>query len=794
MTDLKFAFRQLLKNPGFTAVAVLALALGIGANTTTFGFVNAVLLRPLPYRDADRLIRIASVNPGLGVLDSRSSHPNVLDWQERSTLFEEIATFQEWEGALTVAGKSISVRVNWVTPNLLPMLGVKPVHGRLLTASDMDSGLLLPYGLWQRCLGGDPAAIGKKIKCDGETTTIVGILPPQVTPPVQGAPPLDQVFLAADIRRTAFPRDLQLHNVVGRLKPGVTVAQAQEELTRVAKELEREYPESNRGWGVKLTNIKDWQTQIVRPPLLAIYAATGIVLLIACLNVSNLLLIRAESRRKELAIRSALGSTRLRLVRQLLSESLLLSLIGGGAGVVLAFWCRGAVLRFAPDSLGIQPGKELDLPVILSATAVTLLAALLSGMFPVLRLSRGQLTEALGETSRSASPSKGRHRLLHALVVGQIAISTVLLATTALAFVSFQKLMQVDPGFSQDNAICFRVDPYPNAALTRRVMEALSSLPGVQSVGGANHELLNDLWSNGVRITRDPQPEAPASAAPTVDYWRVSKDYFSAAGIPLIAGRTFDAHDPYDVDRERPTRVIINEALAKQLFRGENPVGQAIRILPRKGVGAPREIVGVVGSIKHRGLHRADVPMIYGHAQDTPAVTVRALGNPAALLPAIRETIGKVDPELIVSRVSTTKEIVARSLADRHFVTLLMFIFSGLGTLLAALGLYGVTSYAGSQRTQEIGIRMALGAQRGDVLRLVLTDGMRLVSLGIGAGVAAALIVTRGIQGLLFNVSPTDPTTFVAISALLAAIALLACYIPARRATRIDPLDALRHD
>ncbi len=794
MNDLKFAFRQLLKNPGFTAVAVLTLALGIGANTAIFSVVNDVLLRPLPYRDADRLVRIASVNPNLGVWDSRSSHPNVLDWRERSTLFEEIATFQEWDGALTVDGKSESVRVNWVTPNLLPMLGVNPLHGRLLSEGDMDSGILLPYAVWQRLLGGDAAAIGKRIKCDGEATTIVGILPPKVAVPVQGSAPLDQVFLAADIRRTIFPRDLQLHNVVARLKSGVTVEQAQEELNRVAAELEREYPDTNRGWGVKLTALKEWQTQIVRPALLAVYGASVIILLIACLNVSNLLLIRVESRRKELAIRSALGSTRLRLVRQLLSESLLLSLLGAAAGVVLALWCRGAVLGFVPDSLGIQHGTGFEPLVILSETAVMLLAALLSGIFPALRPSRSHLTQALAESGRSASPGKGRHRLLNGLVVGQIAISAVLLVATGLAILSFQNLMRVDPGFARRNAICFRVDPYPNGALTQRVIEAVAALPGVESVGGANHELLNDLWSNGVRITSDARTESATSAAPTVDYWRVTTDYFSAAGIPLIAGRKFDAQDPYDVETNRPVRVIINEALARQFFREGNAVGRSIRILPRKGAGAPREIIGVVGSIKHRGLQRADVPMLYGHAQDTPALAVRASANPAALLPAIREAIRGVDPQLILSRVFTTEEIVARSLADRRFATLLMFAFAGLGTLLAALGLYGVTSYAVSQRTQEIGVRMALGAQRGDVLRLIIGRGMQLVGLGIAVGLVGAFIVTRGIRSLLFRVSPTEPTTFAAISALLAAIAFLACYLPARRAARVQPMEALRYE
>lgn len=409
--DLRFALRQLLKHPGYTAVAVLTLALSIGANTSIFSVVYAVILRPLPYRDADRLVRIASVNLQLGVPDTRSSHPNVLDWRERSTLFEEIATFQEWDGAVTIDGRSETLRVNWVTPNLLPMLGVKPLHGRLLTEGDMDSGILLPFAVWQRLLGGDVDAIGRTIKCDGETATIVGILPPKTAVPAQGLAPLDQVFVAADIRRTRFPRDLQLHNVIGRLKPGVTVAQAQEDLKRVAADLEREYPDTNRGWSVKVTRLQDWQTQIVRPALLAVYAATGIVLLIACLNVSNLLLMRVETRQRELAIRSALGSSRFKLVRQLLSESLLLSLIGAGAGVLLALSCQGVVRRFVPDSVEIPPGTGFEPLVILSAAVVTLMAALLSGVLPALRLTRSRLTQVFAENGRTASAGTNRQRV-----------------------------------------------------------------------------------------------------------------------------------------------------------------------------------------------------------------------------------------------------------------------------------------------------------------------------------------------------------------------------------------------
>ena len=797
MNDLRFAYRQLLKNPGFTAVAVFTLALGIGANTAIFSVVNAVLLRPLPYHDPDRLVRIASVNPSLGVTDSRSSGLNVFDWQQRSTLFESIAAFQEWDGILTFKGKAEPARVNWATPNLMPMLGLKPLHGALLPDGETPTpGLMLPYGLWRDRFGGDPSLVGQAINEDGVQTVIVGILPPSVAAPAQGAPSLDHAFTRLNLPRLDFPRDWQLFNAVGRLKSGVSVAQAQTELNGIAAELEKLYPETNRGWGVKVTGLKAWMFAPVRDQLWVVYGATGVILLIACLNVSNLLLIRGAARRRELAIRCALGSTRFQLMRQLLGESLMLAAIGGVAGLLVAIGCRDVLLGFAPDSLGIQRGSTLDWPVLASALVSSVLAALVFGLLPALRLSRGELNQVLVEGGRSASPGKTRHRLLNGLVTGQIAISTVLLVAAGLAVVSFQKLMRADPGFVKENAVCFRVGHLPDQRTGERLLESLSAVPGVQFVGGAHIELLDDVFSNPVRITIDESPELTGASAPTVNFWLVTKDYFSAAGIPLMAGRPFDARD----DTNAPSVIIINEALAKRYFPNQDPIGKTIRIPgSKKGEpGRPRRIIGVVGSVRQRGLREAALPILYAHYTDfgtgSIALMARTAANPAAVLPALRAAIQKVNPELLMTRVSTAEQIVARSFAGQRFATLLMFVFAALGTLLAAVGLYGVLTYAVSQRTQEIGIRMALGAQRGDVLGMVLRQGMALVALGLIAGLTGAMTFGRLLRSLLFNVSPTDPLTFAAMTALLLAVALLACYIPARRATRVDPMEALRHE
>ena len=797
MTDFKFAFRQLLKNPGFTAVAVLTLALGIGANTAIFSVVNAVLLRPLPYREPDRLVRIASVNPTLGVKDSRSSGLNVLDWQRQSTTFESIAAFQEWDGILTFKGRSEPTRVNWVTPNLMPMLGLKPMHGALLPEGETPApGLVLPHRIWKERFGGDPSIIGQSIYEDGEHAVVVGVLPPSVAAPAQGAPPLDQAFVRVNLPRLTFPRDWQLFNVVGRLKPGVSIAQAQADLDGIAAELEKLYPETNRGWGVRVTDLKSWISAPVRDQLWLVYGATGVILLIVCLNVSNLLLIRGTARRKELAIRCALGSTRFQLLRQLLGESLMLAFIGGTAGLLVAMGCRTVLLDLAPASLEIQHGSTFDGPVLVSALVSSVLAALFFGLFPALRLSRGNLNQVLVESGRSASPGNMRHRVLHGLVTGQIAISTVLLVAAGLAVASFQKLMRVDPGFVKQNAVCFRVGHLPDRKTGERLLETLSAVPGVQSVGGSHIELLNDVFSNPIRITIDEQPALSETSAPTVNFWLVTRDYFAAAGIPLLAGRSFDARD----DTNAPAVAIINEALAKRYFANEDPIGKIIRIpdSKKREPGRPREIVGVVGSVRQHGLREGAVPILYSHYTDfgtgSIALVVRTTANPGALLPALRAAVREVNPELLMTRVATAEQVVAQSFAGQRFSTLLMFVFAALGTLLAAVGLYGVLAYAVSQRIQEIGIRMALGAQRSNVMGRVLRQGLVLAALGIGVGLLAAVAFGRLLRSLLFNVSPTDPTTFATITALLFAVALLACYLPARRATRVNPVEALRHE
>lgn len=789
-SDIRLAVRTLRKNPGFATVAVLTLALGIGANTAIFSYVNAILLRPLPYPDANRLVRIASINPMLGISDSRSSDPNILDWRDRSTSFDKLAAYQEWDGVLTIGGRSESVRVNWATPDLLSLLGVHPLQGRLLIENDdVNSGVLLPYDVWDR-FGRDPKIVGEIVKLDGETATVVGILPPNVAAPTQGTPALDQVFIAADLRRSHWPRGLQLRSVVGRLKPGVSLEYAQEELSRIATDLEQQFPDTNRGWGIQVTDLKKWQTNLMRGQLLTVYGSTVVILLIACLNVSNLLLIRGEVRRKELAIREALGSTRLRLVRHLLVESLILSFAGAAIGVLLGFWCQRALLAFVPASLGVQkPG--IDIAVLASALGATMLAALLSSLLPIVRLGQGDLARSLAKTAHSTSSEKSRHHLLNTLVVGQISVSTALLLAAGLVLVSFQKLMRVDPGFATHNVICFRVGSFSKSSNGQRVLDSLSALPGVQSIGGANIELLDDVFSNGIRITADNSAAPGGSISGTVDAWHVTPDYFASAGIPLRAGRTFRAQDGYDV-------VMVNEALAKRFFANLDPVGRSFHVPWTNSTGSPKQIIGLVGSVRQRGLRQAEVPIYYMHFHmqdmDHMALAVRTRENPQAIIPVIRETIRKVDPELVMNHVSTTEDIVTRSLSGQHFAVLLMIGFAALGLLMASVGLYGVIAYAVAQRTREIGVRMALGAQSRDVLRLVLRRGIRLIVSGVAFGLIGGMVIMRGANSVRFHVNAADPTIAATVGLFICAASLMACWLPACRAARVDPMIALRHE
>lgn len=799
MNDLRYALRQLRKNPGFTAVAVLSLALGIGANTAIFSLVHELLVHSLPYPEPERLVRIGSVNPSQGVNDSLSSLRDINDWRERSSSIEDLAAYQDSKGLLTLDGKSVLLRNNSGTANFLPMLGVKPALGRALLPED-DRGsaaLMLSHKVWQRDFAGDPTIIGKPAKYFGVPATVVGVLPPGAKAPTQGSSPLDELFLALNPDNYSYARNYRAFQVIARLRADTTPEQAEAELNGIAASLANEYPDSNRGWGIRVTPLQDWCTEPYRGRLWLVYAATGIVLLIVCVNISNLLLIRGTARSKELAIRCALGSTRWALIRQQLCESLLLGFLGGGAGLFVAPWCHEALLRWAPEEMGLASSWALNLPVLTSAFALSLFVAVTSGVFPAARFSQAKLGRDLIAVGRSATSNRGHQRLLDGLVIGQLAASTILLLAAGITLTGFNKTMNLDPGFSVLNRASFGLADQPEAPsatnpawsskVVPKLLAALADIPGIKSVAASNHGLMHSPHSMSLRVWRDRDMGAEALETPA-DFWVVTKDYFSAAGITLLAGQDFSDHD---TDKGK-LDLIVNETLAQKIFPGEDPIGQFIRV----GKGAkPLTIIGVVGAIRH-GLAKEPVPIIYRH-RDTigtgfPTVMVHSEVPISPMLPVIEEAIQKVAPEAVAGRMRSHEDLLAESMAGPRFAVRLISCFALLGTLLAALGLYGVMTYLVIRQGREIGIRLALGADRGTVRTQILRRGMRLTTFGIALGLLGGLALGKILQGLVRETEVNDPRTIGFISLVLVAVAFLACILPARRATRVHPMEALR--
>lgn len=799
MNDLKFALRRLRRNPGFAALAVATLALGIGANTAVFSLVHALIVRPLPYSEPERIVRITSVNPAAGVTDSLSSTPNAADWRARSNLCDDLAVYQEWDGLLTLDGRSVLLHCVHASPNYFAMLGVRPALGRMLEADDdaQTSGLLLPHGVWQREFGGDPDIVGRSARFAGIPAVVVGVLPPGVKAPGQTSH-REQVFLPLDLSRYSFPRGYRAFEVVARLRPDTTPAQAEEELRQIAAGLAAEYPESNRGWDIRVTRLQDWVTRPYRARLWLVYLATGIVLLIACVNISSLLLIRNAARRLELAIRSALGSSRWDLIRLPLNESLLLAVTGGIAGLLLAPWCHDALVRWAPVDPGGSTVWNLNVPVLLSTVAVSLLAALIAGVLPALLSRPAQLGRDLTGMTRSPTNSRGQQRWLDGLVIGQLAGSTVLLLAGGFALAGLSRTLQVDPGFNPDNRAHIRLANQPEApsetnpewsSLTvPRLLDEIAAIPGVTAVAAANHGLLHDPHAMSYRVMRDAASEPDAGT--TAGFKTVTGDYFAAAGVPLLAGRDFHDHD----SRSGRQDLIVNAALVRSLFPETDPIGRQIRLGKD---GKPHTIIGVVGSVRHR-LTEQPVPLIYRHVASIgtgqPDLMVHAAAPLATVLPEIVSTIRRVAPETVIGHITTADEMLAESLAAPRFALRLIAVFALLGTSLAALGLYGIMTHAVQRRTREIGIHLALGARLGTVQGQILRRGMGLTACGVVLGLPGGFMMNACLQGMPLAAGNDRFITVVCIALLLAIVAFVACLIPARHAGRIQPMEALRYE
>jgi putative ABC transport system permease protein len=800
LQDIRYGLRVLAKNPGFTLIAVLTLALGIGANTTIFSVVNAVLIQPLPFQNPDRIVRAwgnFSLYDKAGV-----SPPDFLSYRAQNQVFEQWGAISFGTSLFNLAGSGTpqQVRGSLVTQGFFETLGVGPFLGRTFSLSDEQEHdprvVILGNRFWRERFGSDPGVIGKSLKLDASQMTVVGVLPNDLP-----------LFSDADIW---FPAPFQNEGMsshrthflrpVGLLKPGVSLQQAQAQLDTIASQLAAEYPDTNKDWNLRLEPAQRALVGDIRPMLLVLLGAVGLVLLIACANVASLLLARNSVRGREIAIRTALGAGRFRLVRQMLTESVLLALAGGAAGILLARWGVEILKKFGPESLPRLDEVSVNGRVLLFTAAVALITGIIFGLAPAMQASRRDLTQALKEGGASGD-SRRKHLAHNALVVAEVALSLIVLIASGLLLNSFWRLIHIRPGFDASNVLTTQVslimptykDESRQVAFFARLQDRVKSIPGVESAGFIS-ELPMSGQANDTFFTVAERPPADPNDRDDADFRIVGGDYFSAMRIPLLAGREFSLQNRSD----STLVILINEPFAKRFFGSENPIGKHLEIFEGKPEFTSREIIGIVGGNKHFALQESPRPEMFlplaQAARGRMNVVVRSDRDPLALASAVREAVQSVDPDEATAGFRTMTDVVSASAASDRFNTLLLGAFGGIALLLTAAGIFGVLSYLVIQRTREIGLRVALGAQPKDVLHVIVGHGMRLALAGIAIGFAGALAVTRWLASFLYGVKPTDPLTFAAVMVLLCATAFAACYFPARRAMRVDPMIALRYE
>ena len=795
MNDLKHAFRILRKNPGFTAVALITLALGIGANTAIFSIVNSIVIKPLPYQDPESLVILEKTTPrGRGIVFSPLTFR---DLTTRSGAFSSAAAFSDETMTLTGKGDPRRISSAVVLWNFFEVMRSVPADGRLFVESDGQLNgpriVILGYGLWQRQFGGDPKAIGTAITLDGYSRTIVGIAPKGFSFP-------EGCELWRPLRYE--PEDLEPSQrganwllSIARLKPGISLEQARNQVLAVSLRLAKEYPRTNASVRASVLPLQQQMVQNVKPALLVLLGAVGFVLLIACANVTNLLLAQATRRKSEVAIRTALGANPFRLIRQFLVESIVLTALSGILGLLIAQWTLDVLVRFGPSSLPRIQEIGIDLRALMFTFGISIFTGLLSGILPALQSSRARLDSVHGAV-------RGGRKLRSAFVIGEIAVALILLTGAGLLIKSFSRLIQVNPGFDAERVLTFDLTvpdskyhkEHQISSFYQQLMERLSARADVQTAGAVFGLPLSDGPSAASYLDLIGKPAQ--SEEPSAGLRVATPDYFRAMGIPLRQGRFFQTHDTAD----SAGIVIISESAARRYWPNENPVGQMLRIqatlVDQKS--QPREIVGIVGDVRYNGLDSDAAPEVYiPHSQQAVSemmVVVRAKGDPAKLISVVQGEVRSLDPDLPIGNLQTMTDVVGASISQRRFTMLLLSAFAAMALLLAAIGIYGVLSYAVVQRTSELGVRMALGAQHRDLLRLILQDGMGITLAGSCIGVAGALAITRVLSGLLVGVKPADAATFAIVVAAFGVVSLLACYVPARRAMQLDPITALRYE
>ena len=809
LQDVRYGLRILRQSPGFAAIAVLTLALGIGANTALFSVVNGVLLNPLPYPHSEQLASVYGEAPG--ATQGYVTYLNFLDWQRESKSFSSMAMYRHEDYNLTGGSQALRVSGYMISADFFSTLGVKPVLGRSFRTDDDQLGaapvVILGGGFWQRQFGSSPGIVGKSLVLNGASYTVVGVTPPNFSFYGQAYDIYIPLGQWSDPSFRDRRIDMSAH-AIGRLKPGVTIGQAQAEMKDVARNLAIAYPEANRDSSITLVSMKQDIVGNVQPFLLVLLGAVGFVLLIACVNVANLLLARSMGRSREFAIRAALGASHLRVIRQLLTESILLSGLGGALGLLLAFWATHAVLNTLPGTLPRASDVSLDSRVLLFTLGVSLFAGIVFGLAPALKASRANLQEVLKESGRGSSGA--RHRLQGVFVVVEVAMALILLVGAGLMIRSLAALWRVNPGFNPSHAITFDLSMPSTSATTsaetrarlRQFDDKMYAIPGVEAVSvtlGARpmiHDTVLPFWIGG-----QPTP-ATINDMPQGLCYFVEAGFQKAMGVTLERGRFITAED----NENAPVVIVIDDVFARMYFPNENPIGKSVHIAL---FAVEARVVGVVGHVKQWGpggdaKAAVEAQFEYPFMQlpeklmplvaDAVAVVVRTKGDATAIMNPVRRAVQELDPREIIYSVQTLDEVLANSFAARRLSMILLGIFAALALVLSCVGIYGVISYLVGQRTHEIGVRMALGAQCNDVLRLILGQGVRMALIGVGIGLVAALALTRLMSRMLFGVSATDPLTFAGVAVLLCGVAVVACYIPARRAMRVDPMEALRYE